>query len=279
MSYCPHCGDEIKEPVSFCPKCGEQLDYEKPERTGLSEHLKHGVNVLKQNPSVILPKLILSLASIIGGMLFSKFYGMDILYEIQTIAMSGGDLTPYYPIFKIGAVYLIVGSFFDMLFQPFLQHVYLRVTIEEEVDFQVSYTDTMARIGEYIVAQLGVILVPVFMLAGLFWVLTLGSIDEVSGIWAGVMLIMFALFFVFYFLSLGTQIMVWEGQSFKASIRLGIKFFQDRLGMLILLGIIGFIVSLILQYLPLSKYYLFIPGVFFNIVTIDLYLNYRKTRK
>ena len=255
------------------------VDNEKPERTGLSEHLKHGVNVLKQNPTVIIPKLILSLASIIGGMLFSKVYGMDIFNEIQTVVMSGGDLTPYYPLFKIGAAYTIIGSFFEMLFHPFLQHIYLRVSKDEEVDFQASYTDTMARIGEYLVAQLKVISVPVVIIAGLFWVLSLGSVDAVPGIWAGFILIMFPLLFVLYFLSLGTQIMVWAGQSFRASIRLAIKFFKDRLGMLLLLGFLCFIVSLIFQYLPLSDYYSFILGIFFNIVTIDLFLNYRKMEK
>jgi len=252
---------------------------EKPERTGLSEHLKNGVNVLKQNPTVIIPRLILSLASIIGGMLFSKHYGIDIINEIQTVIISGEDLTPYYPLFKIGAAYLIVASFFELLFKPFLQHVYLRVSKDEEVDFHASYTDTMARIGEYIIAQLIVLSIPMVIIAGLFWVLTLRSVDEFPIICVRFMLIVLPLLFVFYFLSLGTQIMVWEGQSFRDSIRLAIKFFKDRLGMLILLGFLGFIVSLIFQYLPLSNYYSFIKGIFFNIVTIDLYLNYRKMGK
>ena len=249
------------------------------ERTGLSEHIKHGVNVLKQNPTVILPELILSLASIIVGTLFSKRYGTDILNEIQTVFMSGGDLTPYYPLFKIGFAYSIFDAFINLFFDPFLQHVYLRVSRDEEVDFQVSYTDTMARIGEYIVAQLIVLSLPIVYVAGILWMLTLGTPTEVPGIWAGFMLITFILIFVIYFLFLGLQIMVWEGQSFRDSVRMAIKFFQDRLGKLIGLGFLGFIVSLIIQYMPLSKYYSFIQGIFFNIVTIDLYLNYRKMDK
>ena len=257
-------------------KVRQMVDNEKP---GLSEHLKNGVNVLKQNPTVILPKLILSLASIIGGMLFSKVYGMDIFNEIPTVVMSGGDLTPYYPLFKIGAAYVIVGSFFELLFKPFIQHIYLRASKGGEVDFHASYTDTMARIGEYIVAQLIVLSIPMVILAGLFWMLSLRSVDAFPVICVGFILIMFPLLFVLYFLSLGTQIMVWEGQSFRDSIRLAIKFFKDRLGMLILLGFLSFIVSLILQYLPLNNYYSFIQGIFFNIVTIDLFLNYRKMEK
>ena len=249
------------------------------ERTGLSEHIKHGVNVLKQNPTVILPELILSLASIIVGTLFSKRYGTDILNEIQTVFMSGGDLTPYYPYFKIGLAFMIFDMLLNTLFNPFLQHVYLRVSRDEEVDFQASYTDTMARIGEYIVAQLIVLSLPIVMVAGILWMITLGSPTEVPGIWASFMLITFILLFVIYFLFLGFQIMVWEGQSFRDSVRMAIKFFQDRLGTLIGLGFLGFIVSIILRYMPLSKYYSFIQGIFFNIVTIDLYLNYRKMDK
>jgi len=249
------------------------------ERTGLSEHIKHGVNVLKQNPTVILPELILSLASIIVGTLFLKRYGMDIVNEIQTVFISGGDLTPYYPLFKIGFAYLIVDMFFKTLIHPFLQHVYIRASRDEEVDFQASYTDAMARIGEYIVAQLIVVSLPIVMVAGILWMITLGSPTAVPGIWAGFMLITFILLFVTYFLLLGFQIMVWEGQSFRDSVRLAIRFFQDRLGKLIGLGFFGFIVSLIIQYMPLSKYYSFIQGIFFNIVTIDLYLNYRKMGK
>jgi len=249
------------------------------ERTGLSEHIKHSVNVLKQNPTVILPELILSLASLIMGTLFSKRYGTDILNEIQTLATSGGDLTPYYPLFKIGFAYLIVDMFFKTLINPFIQHVYLRASRYEEVDFQASYTDAMARIGEYIVAQLIVVSLSIVMVAGILWMITLGSPTEVPGIWAGFMLITFILLFVIYFLFLGFQIMVWEGQGFRDSVRLATKFYQDRLGKLIGLGFFGFIVSLIIGYMPLSNYYGFIRGIFFNIVTIDLYLNYRKMRK
>ncbi len=174
---------------------------------------------------------------------------------------------------------MIFDAFINLFFNPFLQHVYLRVSRDEEVDFQASYTDTMARIGEYIVAQLIVLPLPIVYVAGILWMITLGSPTEVPGIWAGFMLITFILLFVIYFLFLGFQIMVWEGQSFRDSVRMAIKFFQDRLGKLIGLGFFGFIVSIIIQYMPLSKYYSFIQGIFFNIVTIDLYLNYRTMEK
>jgi hypothetical protein len=280
MSFCPHCGDEIKEPVTFCPKCGELLDYVQAERTVLSEYMKHSLDVMKSNPSVLVPQLILTLASAIGGLLFSKLYGgADLFPEVQEAIMSGADLTPYYPLFKIGAAFTVVGFLFDLLFMPFLQHVYLGASKEEGVDFKKNFDATMSRLGEYVMAQLAVMVIPVTLLIGTFWLLTAGTVEEMAGTYAVGIFVLIGLLILMYFLSMGTQIMVWEGEKFRASVSLYFIFFQRRLGTLILLGIIGGIAGLLISFLPLYTYYSFVLDVFFNIATIDMYVNYRKMRK
>ena len=280
MSFCPNCGEEIKEPVTFCPKCGELLDYDQAERTVLSEYLKHSFDVIKDNPYVLVPQLILTLASAIGGLMFSKLYGgADMFPEIQEAIMSGADFTPYYPLFKMGAAFTVVGVLFDLLFQPFLQQVYLGISKEEGVDFKKSFDTTMSRLGEYVMAQLAVMVIPVTLLIGTFWLLTAGAVEEMAGTYAVGIFVLIGLLILMYFLSMGTQVMVWEGEKFRASVNLFFTFFQRRLGMLILLGVVGGIAGLIISYLPLYTYYSLVLDVFFNIATIDMYVNYRKMRK
>ncbi len=276
MSFCPHCGEEIKEKVSYCPKCGELLDTERPERTTLTDHIRHAVDVLRDNPFTFVPQFILTLASAIGSLFFSKFYGEDVMLEIQEAIMAGGDLTPYYPLFRIAAGFIVASMIFDLLFQPFLQHVYLDVATEEGVDMKRSLDRTMARLGELITAQLAVIAVPVVILAGVWGLLSVGTPDDAGGLWGLGFLVMIALLVLIYFLSLGTQIMVWEGERFRPSVSLGLEFFQSKLGMLITLGVINMIIGLILASLPLNQYYSFIVDVFNSVVTIDIYLNWRK---
>jgi hypothetical protein len=229
---------------------------------------------------VLVPQLILTLATAIGGLLFSKLYGgAEFLPEIQEAIVSGGDLTPYYPLFKIGAAYAVVGFLFDLLFMPFLQHIYVGVSKEEEIDVKKSFDATMSRLGEYVVARLAVMTIPVTLLLGTYWLLTAGSVEEMAESYAVGIFVLIGLGILMYFLSMGTQIMVWEGEKFRASVSLYFIFFQRRLGTLILLGIIGGIAGLLISYLPLYTYYSFVLDVFFNIATIDMYVNYRKMRK
>jgi uncharacterized paraquat-inducible protein A len=42
---------------------------------------------------------------------------------------------------------------------------------------------------------------------------------------------------------------------------------------------VALIVGMILQYMPLSKYYSFIPNIYFSVVNIDLFLSYRKMKR
>jgi hypothetical protein len=49
--------------------------------------------------------------------------------------------------------------------------------------------------------------------------------------------------------------------------------------MIILLGIIAGIAGLLISYLPFYSLYSFVLDVFFNLATIDMYVNYRKMRK
>ena len=280
MSFCPHCGDEIKEPVTFCPKCGELLDNDQAERTVLSEYLRHSLEVMKSNPSVLVPQLILTLASAIGGLLFNKLYGgAELFPELQEVILSGGDLTPYYPLFKIGAAFTVVGFLFDLLFQPFIQHVYVGVGKEEGVDFKKSFDATMSRLGEYVVAQLIVMIIPVTLLFGTYWLLTAGTVEEMAGSYAVGILVLIGLGILMYFLTMGTQVMVWEGEKFRESANIFFMFFQRRIGSIFMLGVLSFVVGLVLMYLPMSTYYNFMVDVFFNIATIDMYVNYRKMRK
>jgi len=280
MSFCPHCGEEIKEPVTYCPNCSELLDYDQAERTVLSEYLRHSLDVMKANPYVLVPQLILTLASAIGGLLYQKIYGgVELLPEVQEAIMSGADLTPYYPLFKMGAAFTVVGFLFDLIFMPFLQHVYLGVSKEEGVDFKKSFDSTMSRLGEYVVAQLAVMVIPVTLLIGIFWLLTAGTVEEMAGTYAGGIFVLLGLLVLMYFLSMGTQVMVWEGEKFRASVDIFFKFFQKRFGTFILLGVIAGVASILVSYLPLYSYYSFVLDVFFNIATIDIYVNYRKMRK
>ena len=280
MSFCPHCGEEIKEPVTFCPKCGELLDQDQAERTVLSEYLKHSLDVMKSNPSVLVPQLILTLASAIGGLLFNKLYGgAELFPELQDAILSGGDLTPYYSLFKMGAAFTVVGFLFDLLFQPFIQHVYVDVSTEDGVDFKKSFDATMSRLGEYVVAQLIVMIIPVTLLAGTYWLLTAGTVEEMAGSYAVGFFVLIGLGILMYFLTMGTQVMVWEGEKFRESVNIFFMFFQRRIGSIITLGFFSFMVGLVLMYLPMSTYYSFVVDVFFNIATIDMYMNYRKMRK
>ncbi len=278
MVFCPHCGDEVTEPVSYCPKCGELLETEVAERTTLNESIRYGIESLKNNPMVFAPELILTLASAIGGLLFDKLYGADVYLDLQEAILAGGDLTPYYPLFRVTAAYMVIGMVFDLLFQPFIQHIYLDVTRGDGVSFGRSFKNTISRLGEYIIAQLTVILIPVLSLGGIFMALGSGPMDEVPSWLGGAVLLMFVLTIGMYFISLGSQIMVWEGESFTKSIRLGFEFFKKKLDTLIGLTVVNIVIGFALMMLPYNTYYGFVLSVFNGIVTIDIYLNYRKKR-
>lgn len=279
MEFCPHCGEEIKEPVTYCPRCGELLERDHAERVSISEHLSHGIEVVKKSPSILVPQIILSLATMIGSLLFTKMYGTDVVLELQSAILDGGDLTSYIPLFKLAAAYILVGTFLDMLIQPFIQHVYLTATRGEVVDFGASYSYVLGRIGEFIVAQLIVIAIPVAIVLGVIGSISNESIMNIDGVYSWVFLISFVLIIVFSFMLSGIQIMVWEGTGFMESFRLAVSFFKDRLGMLVGIGVVAIIVGVVLQYMPLSQYYNFIPNVFFSVVNIDLFLNYRKMKR
>ncbi len=279
MEFCPHCGDEIKEPVTYCPRCGELLERDMAERSSISEHLSHGIEVVKKSPSILVPQIILSLATMIGSLLFSKIYGTDVVLELQSAILDGGDLTPYIPLFKLAAAYILVGTFLDMLIQPFIQHVYLTATREEGVDFGASYSYVLGRIGEFIVAQLIVIAIPVSIVLGIIGSISNERIMNVDGLYSGIVLVSFVLIIVFFFMLSGIQIMVWEGTGFMESFRLAVSFFKDRLGMLVKLGIVALIIGLIMSYMPLNQYYSFIPSIYFSIVEIDVFLSYRKMKR
>ncbi|MBT5642485.1 hypothetical protein HOJ44_05145 [Candidatus Bathyarchaeota archaeon] len=49
--------------------------------------------------------------------------------------------------------------------------------------------------------------------------------------------------------------------------------------MLVIIGILGLIVGWILGYMPMSQYYNFLPSIYFSIVSIDIFLNYRKMKR
>ena len=118
-----------------------------PERTDLADHIRHSIDMLKGNLYAFVPELILTLASVIVGLLFSKLAGVDVFTKISEVILAGGDLSPYYPLFKIGTAYALVGTVFNLLVQPYLQHVYLEVTLGESVDLGKSLKDTMDRLG------------------------------------------------------------------------------------------------------------------------------------
>lgn len=279
MEFCPHCGDEIKDPVSYCPRCGELLERDLAERSSISEHLSHGIEIVKQSPSILIPQVILSLATMIGSLLFTKIYGTDVVLELQSAILDGGDLTPYIPLFKLTAAYILVGTFFDMLIQPFIQHVYVTATRGEGVDFGASYSYVLGRIGEFIVAQLIVIAIPVAIVLGIIGSISNETLLNIDGLYSGIVLVSFVLIIVFVFMLSGIQIMVWEGTGFMDSFRLAVSFFKDRLGMLLKLGIVALIIGLIMSYMPLNQYYSFLPSLYFSIVEIDVYLNYRKMKR
>lgn len=280
MIFCPHCGEEIKEQVTYCPHCSELLDYDQAERTVLSEYLRHSIDVVKDNPYLLMPQLILTLASAIGGLLFNKLYGgVDLFPEIQEAILSGGDLSPYYPLFKVGATFTVVGFLFDLLFLPFIQDVYVSASKGFGVNFKKSFDSTSSRLGEFIVAQLAVMAIPVTLLLGTFWLLTAGTVEEMAGTYAVGIFVLIGLGILMYFLSMGTQVMVWEGEKYSESVSIFFIFFQRRIGSILMLGFFSFIVGIVLTYLPMSTYYGFVVDVFFNIATIDMYLNYRKMRK
>ncbi|MBT3284159.1 zinc ribbon domain-containing protein [Candidatus Bathyarchaeota archaeon] len=279
MEFCPHCGDEIKTPVTYCPRCNELLERDMPTRDTVSEHLNYGIEVVKHNPSILAPQIILGLASMIFSWLFTKTYGSDVVLELQTALLEGGDLTPYIPLFKLTAAYILVGTFFDMLIQPFIQHVYVTATREEGVDFGASYSYVLGRISEFIVAQLIVIAIPVSIVLGIIGSLSNESLMNIDGVYSGVVLVSFVLIIVFFFMLSGIQIMVWEGTGFMDSFRLAVVFFKDRFWMLIKLGIVMLIIGGIVGYMPLSQYYNFLPNIFFGIVEIDVFLNYRKMKR
>jgi hypothetical protein len=279
MQFCPHCGGEIKEPVTYCPRCGELLEQDVAKRRTVTGHLKYGIEVLKQSPSLLMPQIILSLALMIGGLLFTKIYGADIFLEVQTAVLDGGDLTPYIPLFKLVAAYILVGTFFDMLIQPFIQHVYLTAVREEELDFGASFSYVLGRIGEFVVAQLIVLAIPAAIVLGIIGLLSNESIGNVNGFYLGFGLVSFVLIIMFFFMLSGIQIMVWEGTGFMDSFRLAVSFFKDRFGMLFSIGVLVLIVGMILQYMPLNQYYSFVPNIYFSIVEIDIFLNYRKMRR
>jgi len=279
MEFCPHCGDEIKDPVSYCPRCGELLERDLAERSSISEHLSHGIEIVKQSPSILIPQVILSLATMIGSLLFTKIYGTDVVLELQSAILDGGDLTPYIPLFKLTAAYILVGTFFDMLIQPFIQHVYVTATRGEGVDFGASYSYVLGRIGEFIVAQLIVIAIPVAIVLGIIGSISNETLLNIDGLYSGIVLVSFVLIIVFVFMLSGIQIMVWEGTGFMDSFRLAVSFFKDRLGMLLKLGIVALIIGLIMSYMPLNQYYSFLPNIYFSIVEIDVYLNYRKMKR
>jgi hypothetical protein len=279
MEFCPHCGDEIKDPVTFCPRCGELLERDMAERSSVSEHLNYGIEIVKQSPSILIPQILLSIAAMIGSLFFTRIYGTDVVLELQAAILDGGDLTPYIPLFKLAAAYILVGTFLDMLIQPFIQHVYLMATREEGVDFGASYSYVLGRIGEFVVAQLIVIAIPVSIALGYIGLLSNESLMNNEGLFTGVFLISFVLMVVFFFMLSGIQIMVWEGTEFMESFRLAVSFFKDRLRILIGIGIVALIVGAVLQYMPLSQYYNFIPNVYFSVVNIDIFLNYRKMKR
>jgi len=279
MEFCPHCGDEIKDPVSYCPRCGELLERDLAERSSISEHLNHGIEVVKQSPTILVPQIILSLATMIWSLLFTKMYGSDVVFELQEAILDGGDLTPYIPLFKLAAAYILVGTFLDMLIQPFIQHVYVTATREEGVDFGASYSYVLGRIGEFIVAQLIVIAIPVSIVLGIVGSLSNESIMNINGLYSGVVLVSFVLIIVFFFMLSGIQIMVWEGTGFMDSFRLAVRYFLDRFVMLIGIGVLAGIVGAVLGYIPLSQYYNFLPNIYFSVVNIDIFLNYRKMKR
>ncbi|MBT3283112.1 hypothetical protein HN376_00135 [Candidatus Bathyarchaeota archaeon] len=279
MEFCPHCGDEIKTPVTYCPRCNELLERDMPTRDTVSEHLNYGIEVVKHNPSILAPQIILGLASMIFSWLFTKTYGSDVVLELQTALLEGGDLTPYIPLFKLAAAYLLFSVFLDMLIQPFIQHVYLTATREDGVDFRASYLYVLGRIGEFAVAQLVIIAVPVSIVLGYIGVFSNESLMNINGLFTGVFLVSFVMLIVFYFMYSGIQIMVWEGTGFMESFRLAVSFFLDRFVMLVIIGILGLIVGWILGYMPMSQYYNFLPSIYFSIVSIDIFLNYRKMKR
>jgi len=102
---------------------------------------------------------------------------------------------------------------------------------------------------------------------------------NIDGLYSGIVLVSFVLVIVFVFMLSGIQIMVWEGTGFMDSFRLAVSFFKDRLGMLLKLGIVALIIGLIMSYMPLNQYYSFLPNIYFSIVEIDVYLNYRKMKR
>jgi len=279
MEFCPHCGIEIKEPVTYCPRCGELLERDLAERSSISDHLNHGIEVVKKSPSILVPQIILSLATMIGSLLFTKIYGTDIVLELQSAILDGAALTPYIPLFKLAAAYILVGTFLDMLIQPFIQHVYLTATQGEGVDVGASYSYVLGRIGEFIVAQLIVIAIPVSIVLGIIGSISNERIMNIDGVYSWVALVSFVLIIEFFFMLSGIQIMVWEGTGFMESFRLAVSFFKDRLRMLVGIGVVALIVGMILQYMPLSKYYSFIPNIYFSDVNIDLFLSYRKMKR
>ncbi len=279
MQFCPHCGEEIKEPVTYCPRCGELLEQDVAKRRTVTEHLKYSIEVLKQSPSLLMPQIILNLAMMIGGLLFTKIYGADIFLEVKSAVLDGGDLTPYIPLFKLVAAYILVGTFLDMLIQPFIQHVYLTAVREEKLDFDASFSYVLGRIGEFVVAQLIVLAIPAAIVLGVIGVLSNESIGNVYGFYLGFGLVSFVLIIMFFFMLSGIQIMVWEGTGCMDSFRLAVSFFKDRFGMLFSIGVLVLIVGMILQYMPLNQYYSFVPNIYFSIVEIDIFLNYRKMRR
>jgi hypothetical protein len=275
MEICSNCGYENLDTSKYCASCGQAL-FQPVIRNSVKEHLTYSYEILKKNPRILIPQFIISMLSIIFALYLAVLFSEGVFDSFFSNLDASGDFSIFIYTIVLGGISFISLFVFSMFFSPFLQHVYLTAAQGKDVDFNISYQYVRERIGEFVKAQLSILLILVvpFSFMG-FLIIMGGGSGFVTFIYAMIGLSLIVALVLILFLQLAIEVMVWENTGFRPAIRLAYRFFIDRFGMNFQIGIIAGVIGWIVSLIPLHGFFDFILNIYFSIVMIDIYLNYR----
>jgi hypothetical protein len=265
MSYCPHCGIEIRtEDNRFCPACGRPLDPANKlihtNRRSLMSHLSYAISLVSKNPILLVPELIAVLITYLFGQAlgssfnylnlnewFSEWLGMNESTLVNITDYT--DIPSAFWLLPIAIIFwLIVTAGVSGLFSFQTLYMASKAISDEKVNLMDSSNYLRPHLRKFFLASI------------------------IANLFALTIIMLPAALFMY-------SVMVVESVGIREGLSKGFRVQLDRvmtsIGLIILFYVSIFGIGLLPTLGPFLR---FIPSAVIEITSLDIYMNHKYQR-
>ncbi len=280
MKVCPHCGKEYPDKSQYCLECGTLLEKKlEPPRDSILDHLKYGFNIVTKRPKVFLPTVLVYVIFFVLGIALVLSVGLSTSFFTDASAIDNMEFSGTSMLLFL--VFILVVIYIGLVYEPFIQHIYITATTDNEINMRVSlryaHSRLLAFLGAYLLAFVVAIPVIAFWMSKLPYDAVMNfEAYETEIFWSyGWPLLLFVPLGILYQLAL--NLMVWADLGFFKAVSESVQFIKHSYVKLIVVFVLQILASGLSTRVPFGGILMYIVYVMLSLSTIDIYRRYKDT--